>query len=305
MVVHLLGVEGAAVRFPPTLTNMRKVKVKCSFCEKKFSRETGRFNEAKKFGWNQYCSKECQRQAKIRGVEKICANCKKRVFREPNELKKSKSGRVFCSPSCAAIFNNSFRRVIRTCPICGKQFSGQKKYCSQKCSAISQEKPKFQREREILNEIKTFYKAHKRIPVKRERPGLALRAHFVFGGWNKAIETAGFKPNPVIFSKKFIAKDGHKCDSFAEKIIDDWLYSNNVEHQRNIPYPNSPYTADFLIKGKLVEFFGLNGELKEYDKNTKLKEKLAEKHRLKLIKIFPKDLFPINHLSEIIRIKNK
>jgi hypothetical protein len=39
--------------------------------------------------------------------------------------------------------------------------------------------------------------------------------------------------------KKYIAKDGHKCDSFAEKIIDDWLYSNNVEHQRNIPYPNS------------------------------------------------------------------
>ena len=106
----------------------------------------------------------------------------------------------------------------------------------------------------------------------------------------------------MLFAKKFIAKDGHICDSFAEKIIDDWLYSNNVEHQRNIPYPNGSYTADFLIKGELIEFLGLNGELKEYDKNTKLKEKLAEKHKLKLIKIYPKDLFPVNHLSEIIKI---
>ena len=106
-----------------------------------------------------------------------------------------------------------------------------------------------------------------------------------------------------MFAKKYIADDGHKCDSFAEKIIDDWLYCRDIKHQRNIPYPNSPYTVDFLIKGKFVEFLGLNGELQKYDKNTKLKEKLARKYRLKLIKIFPNDLFPINRLSEIIRIK--
>ena len=132
--------------------------------------------------------------------------------------------------------------------------------------------------------------------------GMYRTARELFGSWNKAITAAGLQPNPVLFAKRQIAKDGHICDSFAEKIIDDWLYSKNIKHQRNIPYPNSPYTADFLIKGKLVEFLGLNGELKEYDKNTKLKEKLAEKHKLKLIKIFPKDLFPVNRLSEIIKI---
>ncbi|MDO8663680.1 MAG: hypothetical protein Q7K28_02490 [Candidatus Wildermuthbacteria bacterium] len=131
---------------------------------------------------------------------------------------------------------------------------------------------------------------------------MARAAQATFGTWNKAIEAAGFEPNPVMFSKKYIANDGHKCDSFSEKIIDDWLYSNDIEHQRNIPYPKSLYTADFLINGRFVEFFGLCGELKQYDKNTKLKEKLAAKHRIELIKIFPKDLFPINRLSQIIKI---
>jgi len=121
-----------------------------------------------------------------------------------------------------------------------------------------------------------------------------------FGSWNKAIEAAGFKPNPVKFSKNYFAKDGHIYNSFAEKIIDDWLLSKRIKHQRNVPYPNSLYAADFQIKKRFVEFFGLDGELKKYDKITKLKEKLARKHNLKLIKIYPKDLFPVNRLSEIL-----
>jgi len=289
---------------------MNLVKVKCAFCGKEFFRPRGRVNEAKKFGWKQYCSRKCQDQAKVTRVKKVCGNpnCNKRVSRLLNQFKKSQSGRIFCSSRCATIFNNLSRRKIKTCPICGRKFYGQRKYCSELCRSklvSPNKKSKSQKEREILNEIKIFYKIHHRIPVKKEKPGLAWRAHFTFGSWNKAIEAAGFESNPVIFSKKFIAKDGHRCDSFAEKIIDDWLYSNNVEHQRNIPYPNSSYTADFLIKRRFVEFLGLNGELKEYDKNTKLKEKLAEKHKLKLIKIFPKDLFPTNRLSKIIKINTR
>lgn len=106
---------------------------------------------------------------------------------------------------------------------------------------------------------------------------MARRAQAIFGTWNKTIEAAGFKSNPVKFSKKFITKDGHICDSFAEKIIDDWLYSKNIKHQRNVPYPNSPYTADFLIKGKFIEFFGLSGELKEYDRIKKNEKKNWQK----------------------------
>lgn len=286
---------------------MAKVKVKCSFCGKEYSRETGRFNEAQKFSWKQYCSRKCQNQARISRIEKTCANphCNKKVSRELNQVEKSRSGRIFCSSSCAAIVNNLPRRKIKICPVCGRQFHGEWKYCSNFCrSRVINPKKKNESEKRqgILNRIKTFYKTQGRIPIKKEKPGLARGAQAVFGTWNKAIEAAGFESNPVKFSKKYIANDGHKCDSFAEKIIDDWLYSKDIKHQRNIPYPKSLYTVDFQVNGKFIEFLGLSGELKEYDKNTKLKEELSKKYNLKLIKIYPRDLFPVNKLAKILKV---
>ena len=283
---------------------MNLIKVTCATCGKTFLRPVGRVNEARKFGWNQYCSEKCQSEAKLKRITKVCANpnCGKVVSHKPSEFKKSKSGRNFCSRSCATSINNSEfpkrKRRVKKCNYCNKEFSGKgREFCSRKCK----DKAQIINKEELYKQIKEFYKRNKRIPLKREFHHYdAIRARF--GSWNKAIEAAGFESNPVMFAKKCIANDGHKCDSFAEKIIDDWLYSNNIEHQRNIPYPNGSYTADFLIKGELIEFLGLNGELKEYDKNIKIKERLAKKHKLNLVKIYPKDLFPVNRLSEIIKI---
>lgn len=283
---------------------MKLIKIICATCGKTFFRSVGRVNEVKKFGWKQYCSRECQGQAKWKRITKVCANpnCRKAVSHKLSEFKKSKSGRIFCSRSCAVSVNNSEfpkrKRRVKKCNYCNKEFTGKgKEYCSKKCKDKAQIIPK----EEISKQIKEFYKRNKRIPLKREFPHYdAVRARF--GTWNKAIKAVGFEPNPVKFAKRQTAKDGHVCDSFAEKIIDDWLYSKNIKHQRNTIYPNSSYTVDFLINGKFVEFLGLSGELKEYDKNTKLKERLAKKYNIKLIKIYPKDLFPVNHLSRIIKI---
>jgi len=287
---------------------MSLIKVTCTTCGKIYLRPVGRVNEAKKFGWKQYCSRECQNQAKVTKIEKLCGNpnCNRKVSRLLNQFKKSDSGRIFCSQSCAAVVNNSKRRKIKICPVCGEEFSGLQKHCSRRCYAnFLRSKPGVIKisKAQIITEIQKFYKKNGRIPLKMEYLHYNA-ARDRFGSWNKAIEAAGFKSNPVKFSKKYIAKDGHICDSFTEKIIDDWLYSQNIKHQRNVPYPNSPYTADFLIKGKFIEFFGLSGELEEYDRIKKRKEKLAEKYKLKLIKIYPKDLYPINHLFRIIKIKN-
>jgi len=154
---------------------------------------------------------------------------------------------------------------------------------------------------EIINTIKGFYENNKRIPLKRECHHYNA-ARNRFGTWNKAIESAGFESNPVIFAKKHIAEDGHKCDSFAEKIIDDWLYKRKISHKRNIKYPDNPkLTADFTTKNYWIEFFGLTGEIKEYDESIRKKQQLAEKYKLPLIAIYPKDLFPVNHLPEIIK----
>jgi hypothetical protein len=62
----------------------------------------------KKFGWKQYCSLKCQKEAKKKRVERICGNpkCKRIVSRILSQFKKSKSGLIFYSKSCAAKVNN-------------------------------------------------------------------------------------------------------------------------------------------------------------------------------------------------------
>lgn len=154
--------------------------------------------------------------------------------------------------------------------------------------------------REIVIEIITeFYKKHERIPVKKELYGCYRVARKYFGTWNKAIEAAGYKPNPVMFSNKYIAKDGDKCDSLAEKIIDDYLSRRNIKHIRNFPYPgNDGFKVDFKVEDNWIEFFGLSGQLKSYDQIERRKLKLTKKLGINLIKIYPEDLFPIGKLDK-------
>lgn len=153
---------------------------------------------------------------------------------------------------------------------------------------------------DLLAGIKKFYISHGRIPLKRELGNRRIyRQHF--GTWNNAIRAAGFKPNPVLFSNKFVAKDGHYCDSFSEKIIDEWLHDQKVIHGRNLKYGKTKMTADFFIAPNIViEFFGLAGVQKKYDRIIKRKKELCRKLNLKLIEVYPKDLIPKSRLSELL-----
>lgn len=270
------------------------VEVQCAFCKRKFVRRLGRYNEAVKKGWKQYCSKTCQIQAKITRVKKKCGNlsCQKIVIKTLNQYKKSKTGKIFCSRSCAVAFHNyntpKRKAKTRNCPNCNKKFTGWNKYCSSECLFKSQGVSK----KQVIGYIKRFYKEKGRLPVKREYSHYK-RARTLFGTWNRAVGAAGFNPNPVLFAKKFIANDGHSCDSLSEKIIDDWLYARKIKHMINIRYPGDKFlTVDFKIKSYWIEFFGLNGELKSYDRLKNLKLKIAKKKGLKLIEIYPRDLFP-------------
>ena len=155
--------------------------------------------------------------------------------------------------------------------------------------------------KELLDKIRKFYFKNGRIPLKREF-NMYREYQQRFGSWNNAIRLADFEPNSVIFSKKFPAKDSHLCDSYAEKIIDDWLFKYRIKHERNIPYGNTKMTADFSMGNIRIEYFGLAGENELYDRIIKKKRKLCQKARLKLIEIYPSDLFP-NRLSKIINFK--
>jgi len=155
---------------------------------------------------------------------------------------------------------------------------------------------------QLLQRITDFFRKHGRIPFKREFNNTYEEYRKRFGSWNNAIQLAGFEPNPVIFSKKFIANDGHTCDSYAEKIIDDWLFKYQIVHGRNFPYQKTKMTADFAIGNTRIEYFGLAGEDKLYDQIIQRKREICQKKELTLIEIYPTDLFP-NRLSKILNLK--
>lgn len=285
---------------------MKLTKVKCHNCDKNFYRPRGRFNEALRLGWKQYCSNKCQFEARLTGSNYLCQTCHKTIWRTPKETLASNTQRFFCSASCAAIFNNNLRgealpKNFCRHPDCDKQIPRDQLYCSQIHGTYSRKRTAESLKKEVLRKIKEFEKLNGRIPVKKEMYGPYSKARDVFGTWNKAVEATGFKPNPVMFANRYLAKDGHWCDSLAEKIIDEWFRSKGIAHERSVPYPEfKKMTCDFVVGKYFIEFFGLAGELREYDRLVKLKRGLAKKYRLKLVEIKPVHLFPKNKLDQVL-----
>ncbi len=140
----------------------------------------------------------------------------------------------------------------------------------------------------LINKIQDFYKKNGRIPMKRE-----FNSHRVFrlrfGSWNNAVVKAGFIPNPCS-ARRYIARDGHSCDSLAEQIIDDFLFEHGVEHQRSASYPiYNKFKTDFVIKGVFIEYFGRVG-LPDYDEIIKRKRALCRQENVRLIEMYPTDI---------------
>jgi Homing endonuclease associated repeat len=153
---------------------------------------------------------------------------------------------------------------------------------------------------DLISKIQNFYHINGRIPLKREFNALKIYRDR-FGSWNNAIRLAGFEPNPVLFAKRFIANDGHQCDSFSEKIIDDYLAREHILHTRNVPYEGTRMTADFGIETNIIlEFFGLAGVQHNYDRLVNLKREHAKQKNILLIEVYPEDIFPVNTLDRVL-----
>ena len=312
----------------PTLVN-----VNCNDCSTPFTVTLKRYNESVKNKWNFFCSRKCLSRNRSTGEYLICSNpkCRKEFYRKRGDINVKNN---FCSQSCSATVTNSNRKVkLRSNKIrklyksgaiskkvivierevlkkrcfyegCNTVISLRNKYCSNECQWLDQAPTKEEYAKRALKAIRKFYKENGRIPVKRELQSAYKWARKGFGTWNKAIVAAGLKPNPVMFANRHKAKDGHICDSFAEMLIDNWLFERGIPHEVNVPYPHqkrkgSKLTADFLIGNIWVEFFGLSGEHVKYDRLVAAKMRLIVFHNLNFIAIRPEDLFPESDLDNI------
>lgn len=285
------------------------VKVRCYFCHKNFLTKRAYFVFNKEFGYNSFCSRKCHYKSKFRGKTLICDNptCDKKFYRAPNDILANN----YCSSACAATVNNQKypKWPKRRCAICKKEFKNRdSKYCSTKCGYLSisnyrSGRSKYTKE-QLLSAIKDFYRQHQRTPAKREMPKIVDCAIHKFESWTKTIQAAGLIPNRSHDHRMYKrllgkAKDGHKCDSVSEILVDNWFHKNKIKHSRNVPYPNTNHIADWAVSnGKVfVEYFGLANDSPRYDRAIKEKQELCKKNKIKLIEIYPKDLYPKNLLN--------
>lgn len=276
-------------------------KVRCTTCKKSFSKDIGHINENLKLGHNFYCSKICESKRKNKQKFLICENpnCDKSFLRMPNDILEHN----YCSRSCAAKVNNLRypKWPKRYCTECGTEFKNRdSEYCSLKCGYMQNGKKtlKYAKE-EPINLIRKYFKKNNRVPARRDLPLLASCTRYYFDSWNNAIIAAGLTPNRSHDHRMYRriitkANDGHLCDSVSEALIDNWLTKNKILHERNTPYPNTNHKADWGIKGDkiFVEYFGLAKDSPRYDRSIRKKKKLCQKFKIKLIEIYPRDLYP-------------
>ncbi|MCS3751382.1 hypothetical protein GGQ19_002577 [Salinibacter ruber] len=119
----------------------------------------------------------------------------------------------------------------------------------------------------------------------------------VFGSWFKAMSETGALPDGtqrLSRGTRCVAKDGHECDSIDEKRIDDWLYEQGIDHEREPKYPQHEglnsgerRRADWKVdEDVFVEYWGLAGS-EDYDQKIDEKRQIAEESGIELIEIYP------------------
>ena len=94
--------------------------------------------------------------------------------------------------------------------------------------------------------------------------------------------------------------DGHFCDSFSERIVDDYLLGCNVPHERNIKFelrgvklvPDFVLSLDTVIEVLMFDYrLPIESEMQEaYVKRYLKKRKAYIESNFTLIEIFPQDL---------------
>ena len=162
----------------------------------------------------------------------------------------------------------------------------------------------------IISEVKRYINTEGLIPSTNtfrynpNYPGIKAYTR-VFGSFNNCLIEMGITPRCFevenCYSKKCISLKGNICNSKEECIVDDFLYSNGINFEREIHYPyhekynpNNLKRCDFLYKlydgtPVYIEYAGLISK-KTYKTKLEQKISLCEELNLMLIVIYPHQL---------------
>jgi len=89
-----------------------KLPCECYYCKKQFFpyKKAIKHELKSNSGWIKFCSIACHNRYKFgESVLTKCSNCNKHIYKDPSQIKKSKTGNIFCSKSCAATYNNKHK----------------------------------------------------------------------------------------------------------------------------------------------------------------------------------------------------
>tara|TARA_R110000787_G_scaffold7157_4_gene24638 strand:- start:327 stop:1337 length:1011 start_codon:yes stop_codon:yes gene_type:complete len=267
------------------------IKKKCPVCQKEFEVSSGHPKEKKTCSGscgNKFSKKDGHKEETKKKISQ--ALLKKYGGEERTEEKKAKY----------------VSKLTAKCAICQKEFKsakkpyGNQKCCSRGCGQVYQFGSLPLTEEETKNKIAELALSG---DWQKRKAGSKLihSATRFFGSWNKAIKECGLEPNKQVFVRKKIkCSDGHIVDSLSERIIDEYLNSNGIKHEIQKDYPNSNWVCDFYLTELdiYVEYFGLY-EVDEYKEVADKKIKFCKDEGIKLIQIYPSDLYPSNRLDEI------
>ena len=83
-----------------------KVNFICDYCGGEGQKRPQHLNENKRLGHRNYCSRACMAKDRTHTLHTECGSCGVSVEKSLAQVKRSKSGKVFCSRSCASSYNN-------------------------------------------------------------------------------------------------------------------------------------------------------------------------------------------------------
>lgn len=260
----------------------------CSYCDNQFIAYKSKSK-------NHFCSLTCAALFSGRSKKVNCQNCSNTFVSPVSELEMGYG--KYCSKKCANEGNKM--NFEKECPCCGNVFITrknkveQRKYCSKECMKKSFRKPI---DKGLLVRL---YIHEKR--TTREIGQIINRSKKVVLDYLNYYEIP-IRPDGFKNKERIICKDGDKVRSNYERVFDDLLYENDIEHVYDPRLPfNKRLMADFKVKDVYVEIWGMMS-IPSYEEKRNRKIQLYKKHKCKLLEIFPEDFNNIN--NKILELKH-